>query len=295
MLEPLRLTGHVRDLAGSLQVRRILPALARRAVGPFVFFDHFGPVTLRPETDSDIGVHPHIGLATVSYLFEGSILHRDSLGSEQLITPGAINWMTAGRGIVHSERTPESDRGKERRLHGLQLWVALPPALETMAPSFQHVPAADLPTLTLANGVQIRVLVGDALDHSSPVRTASQTLYLDVLLPAGTAWALPPLAAEMAVYSPDDDFFIDGLPVPKQEMVVLQPSQGTVLGAGPLGTRLVVIGGAPLERPVRMWWNFVASDQALIAEAARRWNEDGFEPIPGETDRLIAPPWPGHI
>lgn len=296
MTELLHWPGRPSDLAGALQVRRVLPAAARRAVGPFVFFDHFGPVTLSPAVDSDIGPHPHIGLATVTYLFEGSFLHRDSLGSVQPITPGAINWMTAGRGVVHSERTPDAERGLPRRLHGLQLWVVLPPALETMEPAFQHVAAADLPTLVRDGGVQVRVLVGEAFGLRSPVQTSSPTLYLDVQLPAGAAWALPPLATEMAVYSPEHPLVIDGQPVPAQEMVLLPDvagATGAVLQAGPAGARLVVIGGAPLEQPVRMWWNFVATDRARIAEAVQRWADGGFAAIPGESDRIAAPPWRG--
>lgn len=293
MTELLRLPGSLSDLAGGLQVRRVLPAAQRRAVGPFVFFDHFGPVTLQPEIDSDIGGHPHIGLATVTYLFEGSFLHRDSLGTVQSITPGAINWMTAGRGIVHSERVTDEERGKERRLHGLQLWVALPPALETMEPSFQHVPAADIPLLVQAGGVGVRVLVGEAFGQLGPVRTASPTLYLDVHLPAEAEWELPSLAAEMAIYSPEHPLLFNGQPIAAQEMTVLPAASGGTLRTGPQGARLVVIGGEPLEQPVRMWWNFVATDRARIAEAAQRWTNDGFAPIPGETDRVAAPPWRG--
>lgn len=293
MTEILRLTGRLSDLAGGLKVRRVLPAAARRSVGPFVFFDHFGPVTLPPETDSDVGAHPHIGLATVSYLFEGSLLHRDSLGTVQTITPGAINWMTAGRGIVHSERVTDDERGKARRLHGLQLWVALPPALEETDPSFQHVAAADLPTLAPCDGVHVRVLVGEALGLRSPVRAASPTLYLDVQLSPDRTWVLPPLAAEMALYSPQLPLEVNGQSVAAQEMAVLPVNSGAQLQSGPQGARLVVIGGAPLEQPVRMWWNFVATNRDRLANAAQRWAEDGFAPIAGDTDRVAAPKWPG--
>jgi redox-sensitive bicupin YhaK (pirin superfamily) len=293
MSEVLRLNGRVSELADGLTVRRVLPSAARRAVGPFVFFDHFGPVTLPPETDSDVGGHPHIGLATVSYLFEGSLLHRDSLGTVQTIAPGAINWMTAGRGIVHSERVTDEERGKPRRLHGLQLWVALPPALETCDPSFQHVPAADLPMLVQNEGVHIRVLVGEALGVRSPVRTASPTLYLDVQLATHSEWTLPPLAEEMAIYSPERSLHVNDEVLAAQQMAVLPNHSSATLRAGPQGARLVVIGGAPLAQPVRMWWNFVASDRERIAEAARRWTDGGFAPIPGETDRIAAPPWRG--
>lgn len=291
MSEILRLGGRVIELADGLEVRRVLPVAARRAVGPFVFFDHFGPVTLQPETDCDVGAHPHIGLATVSYLFEGSLMHRDSLGTVQKITPGAINWMTAGRGIVHSERVTNEERGKPRRLHGLQLWVALPPALELTEPSFQHVPAADVSAQVQRNGVQVRVLVGEAFGTRSPVQPASPTLYLDVQLPPQTEWELPALAAEMAVYSPEHDFYLNGEGVAAQEMAVLPADAVARLRAGALGARHIVIGGAPLEQPVRMWWNFVSTDRARIADAAQRWEEDRFEAIPGEVQRVAAPKW----
>jgi hypothetical protein len=291
MTELLRLSGRVSELADGLTVRRVLPAASRRSVGPFVFFDHFGPITLKPELDSDVGAHPHIGLATVSYLFEGSLLHRDSLGSVQTITPGAINWMTAGRGIVHSERVTDEERGQPRRLHGLQLWVALPPAQETCEPAFQHVSAADLPALALGNGVRVRVLVGEAFAAVSPVRAASPTLCLDVQIPPATQWVLPPLAVEMALYSPQLSFEIDGQTIAAQEMAVLAAGSGAVLHAGAQGARLVVIGGAALERPVRMWWNYVASDRERIAHAAKRWEEGDFASIPGEADRVKGPKW----
>jgi redox-sensitive bicupin YhaK (pirin superfamily) len=293
MTDLLRLGGRVSELADGLTVWRALPAAGRRSVGPFVFFDHFGPVTFKPETDSDVGAHPHIGLATVSYLFEGSLLHRDSLGTVQTITPGAINWMTAGRGIVHSERTLDEERGESRRLHGLQLWVALPLELQACEPSFQHVPAAELPALELDRGVQVRVLVGEAFGALSPVRAASPTLYLDVQIAPGSQWVLPALASEMALYSPQLSFVLDGQTIESQEMAVLPRGSGAVLHAGAQGARLVVIGGAPLAQPVRMWWNFVATDRERIAHAAKRWEHGDFESIPGETDRVQGPKWVG--
>ncbi|MCW5634467.1 MAG: pirin family protein [Rubrivivax sp.] len=310
----LRLTGHTTDLAAGLTVRRLLPAAARRAVGPFVFFDHFGPVTLPAEADSDVGAHPHIGLATVTWLFEGRLMHRDSLGTVQAIAPGEVNWMTAGHGIVHSERTPPEERGRARRLHGLQLWVALPPALEATDPAFQHVGAADLPPVMPATGVRLRVLVGTAFGATSPVRPASPTLYLDVRLDAGVTFTLPPLAPEMAIYAPLDALRIDGETLPPRTMAVAaagaelriapdptsaanpEGAEGTAAETGSgdgTGAHFVVIGGAPIEQPVRMWWNFVATDRERIAAAAARWQADAFPRIPGETTRVAAPPWRG--
>lgn len=293
----VRLHGRDTTLAGALTVRRVLPAAAKRSVGPFIFFDHFGPVTLPPEVDTDVGGHPHIGLATVSYLFEGGFLHRDSLGTVQTIAPGAINWMVAGRGVVHSERVPEAERGHPRRLHGLQLWVALPPELAQCEPSFQHAAAADLPHVSLDAGeagrVSVRVLVGEAFGVRSPVRTASPTLYLDITLPPGASWTLPPLAEEQAIFSPEDAVTVAGEALAPREMAVLPAGEAVNLQAGPAGARLVLIGGQPLAQPVRMWWNFVATDPALIEQAAAEWAAGGFDPIPGETDRIPAPPWRG--
>jgi hypothetical protein len=305
----LLLTGHTTDLAAGLTVRRLLPAAAKRAVGPFVFFDHFGPVALPADADSNVGAHPHIGLATVTWLFEGRLMHRDSLGTVQAIAPGEVNWMTAGHGIVHSERTPPEERGRARRLHGLQLWVALPPALEATDPAFQHVCAAELPPVMPATGVQVRVLVGSAFGATSPVRPATPTLYLDVRLDRGTTLTLPPLAAEMAIYAPDAALRVDGEVLPARTMAVAAAGRGmriapaaagATVGAGETGdggardgAHFVVIGGAPLEQPVRMWWNFVASDRERIAAAAARWQADAFPRIPGETGRVPAPPWRG--
>jgi len=290
-----QLTGHVTELAAGLRVRRLLPAAARRSVGPFVFFDHFGPVTLPEGADSDVGPHPHIGLATVTYLFEGGFLHRDSLGTVQAISPGAINWMTAGRGIVHSERTPDDERGRARRLHGLQLWVALPPALEQTEPAFQHVAASEIPLVAPSAGATVRVLVGQAYGEASPVRPASPTLYLDVQLDAGAALVLPALALapELAVYAPTTALGVNGQTLPAATMGVPAAATALRLEAGTGGARFVVIGGTPLERPVRMWWNYVASDRERIAGAAALWEAGGFPAIPGESTRVVAPPWRG--
>ena len=292
----LQLTGHVTELAAGLRVRRLLPAAARRSVGPFVFFDHFGPVTLLAGADSDVGPHPHIGLATVTYLFEGGFLHRDSLGTVQPISPGAVNWMTAGRGIVHSERAPDDEprrAGLPRRLHGLQLWVALPPALEQTEPGFQHVAAPEIPLVAPCGGATVRVLVGEAYGEVSPVRPASPTLYLDVQLDAGATLALPALAPELALYAPTDALRVNGQDLPAATMAVPGGGAPLQVEAGTQGARLVVIGGAPLERPVRMWWNFVASERERIAEAAALWEAGGFPAIAGESTRVAAPPWRG--
>jgi hypothetical protein len=269
----------------------VLPAAQQRAVGPFVFFDHFGPITAQPSDNHDVRAHPHIGLATVTCLFEGAMMHRDSTGAVQRIEPGAINWMTAGRGIVHSERTPDDLRGRERRSHGLQLWCALPAADEEIAPSFSHTPAAAIPELRLA-GSTMRVLIGSAFDLTSPVATGSPTLYLDFALDAGARIELPAgLARERALYGvAPTGFTLDGSEVPPRTMVVLEPGRRAHLGAAQ-ATRVVLVGGEPLG--VRyLWWNFVASRKERIVQAAEAWAGQPnatFPQVPGEREFIALP------
>ncbi len=287
----LQLAGHEKDLGGGFVVRRLLPAARCRSVGPFVFFDHFGPVTERPGTDHDVRPHPHIGLATVTYLFEGAMMHRDSLGTEQLIEPGAINWMTAGRGIVHSERRPAHLRDAAFTNHGLQLWVALPQALQEAPPAFAHTPAKDIPEVSLGEGADpacVRVLVGEAFGVRSPVVPASPTVYLDIRLPAGRALALPALAPQLAVYPVEGEVRLDGQSWPVGRMAVLGAGEGVRLEAG-THARLAVVGGEPLDGPRHMWWNFVHSDPDRIRQAAQDWEAGGFERVPGETESIPLP------
>lgn len=284
----LQISGHTKDLGGGFMVRRLLPAAQRRSVGPFIFFDHFGPATERPEDNHDVRPHPHIGLATVTYLFEGAMTHRDSLGSEQLIEPGAINWMTAGRGIAHSERRPDSLRASTYVNHGLQLWAALPLAFEETEPSFTHTPAAAIAEAGMGDAT-VRVLIGEAFGLRSPVATVMPTLYLDVRLNEGGALALPSLADEMAVYAVQGALAIDGVPVPTQTMVVLPPGTQTRIAAQEAGARLVVVGGAALDAPRHIWWNFVSSRKERIDQAAADWEAGRFAPVPGETEFIPLP------
>ena len=280
------LAGHQKDLGGGFLVRRLLPAAARRSVGPFIFFDHFGPSREEPGVNHDVRPHPHIGLATVTYLFEGAMLHQDSIGSHQLIEPGAIIWMTAGRGIVHSERRPESLRDTTYVNHGLQLWVALPREAEEAEPSFEHTPAAAIPELQLG-GATVRVLVGEAFGQRSPVHTLAPTLYLDIQLPAGDRFELPPLAPEMALYVVQGELLLDEHAVPTQQMVVLG-SESVSLSASAV-TRVVVIGGAPLDGPRHIWWNFVSSRRERIAQAADDWQAQRLGQVPGESEFIPLP------
>jgi redox-sensitive bicupin YhaK (pirin superfamily) len=289
-----RLDARVSDLADGLVVRRVLPQRVRRAIGPFVFFDHFGPVEVAAGA-GDVGPHPHIGLATVTYTFEGGFVHRDSLGTEIEITPGAVNWMSAGRGVVHSERAPRGADGRAaaRRLHGLQLWVALPRELADSEPSFQHVPKEQIPTVAVG-GAHVRVLVGEALGVRSPVHAASPTLYLDVELESQASFAAGALAQEVAIYAPNDALLVNGEELAPTTMAVLDA--GDVVGAPQRAdrARFVVIGGATIE-PVRMWWNFVARDTAAIEAAARRWESGGFQAVPGESERVAMPPFTARL
>jgi len=281
----LTLAPNRRDLGGGFTVRRVLPAAARQAVGPFLFFDHFGPIEAAPDDNHDVRPHPHIGLATVTYLFEGAMMHRDSTGVVQRIEPGAVNWMTAGRGIVHSERTPEDLRGKPRRSHGLQLWVALPEADEGIAPAFQHVPAADIPALEVG-GARLRVLVGSAFGATSPVAVRSPTLYLDIALSAGDALPLPP-AEERALYVVEGAATLDGQPLAPERMVVLQPGEEPLLAAEG-EARVVLVGGAPLGHR-HLWWNFVSSRKERLVQAADDWAAGRFPAVPGETEFIPLP------
>ena len=284
------LKPHTKDLGGGFVVRRTLPAVQVRSVGPFIFFDHFGPITARPEDNHDVRPHPHIGLATVTYLFAGAMMHRDSTGVTQRIEPGAINWMTAGRGVVHSERTPDDLRGVERRSHGLQLWAALPADREEDAPSFSHTPAADVPTGE-RDGVPLRVMMGEAFGLRSPVPTASPTLYVDFALPAGARITVPDAAEERALYGVDAGFQLDGVDVPPQTMVLVPAGQTPVLAA-PQAARVVLVGGSPLGHRF-MWWNFVSSRKERIAQAVDDWAAQRMGHVEGETEFIPAPEFRG--
>jgi len=282
---------HDRDLGGGFMVRRLLPAAEQRAVGPFVFFDHFGPSLETPDTLHDVRPHPHIGLATVTYLFEGAIHHRDSIGSDQVITPGAVNWMSAGRGIVHSERRPASHQHDSYTNHGLQLWVALPQAEEEGDPFFHHTPAADIATLAPAPGVAVRVLVGHAFGTASPVPARGEVLYLDVALAAGARWELPALAEELGIYALDAEIRVEGQTLAPRNMAVLGAGRGALLEAD-APARLVVVGGARLDAPRFLWWNFVSSRKERIVQAARDWQAQAMGHVAGDTEFIPLPDRP---
>ncbi len=278
--------GRMRDLGG-FSVARLLPSAAIRHVGPIVFFDLMGPATLAPGQGIDVRPHPHIGLATVTYLFAGEIVHRDSLGFVQPIEPGAINWMTAGRGIAHSERTGASLREAGSSLHGLQLWVALPQAHEETAPDFRHHPAATLPAVDV-DGVHLRILVGSAYGVVSPVQTLSPLIYVEARLPEGTDLALPAEPAERAAFVVSGSVRCDDRSVAAARMIVFAPGSMPVLHAES-DTRLMLLGGAPLDGARHLWWNFVSSSPERIERAKRDWAEGRFAPVPGETEFIPLP------
>ena len=287
----LVLMPHAKDLGGGFTVRRLLPSAACRSVGPFVFFDHFGPITAGPADNHDVRPHPHIGLATVTYLFEGALQHRDSTGISQRIEAGAINWMTAGSGIVHSERTPADLRAVARRSHGLQMWLALPLADEEMAPTFAHTPAADIPLLEVG-GATLRVLVGRAFAAVSPVVVRSPTLLLDIELNAADALPLEaPPGQERALYVVAGDVQLDGVSQPANTMLLLAEGEEPLLSAE-APSRVVLIGGAALG-PRYLFWNFVSSRAARLDQAADDWQAGRFASVPGETEFIPLPVRPG--
>lgn len=282
--------GHDKDLGGGFIVRRYLPSAAKQAVGPFIFFDHFGPIDVAPGSDHDVRPHPHIGLATVTYLFEGAMDHRDSLGTFQRIEPGAINLMTAGKGIVHSERTPSDLKDKAHRTHGLQLWVALPKEFEECEPCFAHTPAVEIPSFQV-DGARVRVLIGSAFGKTSPVKTYSQTLYLDVLLQDGQQIGLAGLPEEAAIYPVSGDLEVDGIPLPPHTMALLDTRTSQRVQARG-NAQFVVIGGAALDGHRSLFWNFVSSRKERVIQAGQDWEADRFPHVPGETERIPLPKRP---
>jgi redox-sensitive bicupin YhaK (pirin superfamily) len=277
-----------KDLGG-FSVRRALPSVQRRLVGPFVFLDHMGPATFHAGEGLDVRPHPHIGLATVTYVTEGAILHRDTLGSTQSIVPGDVNWMVAGRGIAHSERSDATERQIERRMAGLQSWVALPRAHEEAAPGFFHHPAATLPHLT-DTGVSAVVVAGTAYGATAPVQVFSPTLYADLTLQPGVAAPLPQEHAERAVYVLAGEVTVAGDSFGAHKLLVFRPGDAITLRAGPQGARLLLVGGEPLEGPRHLWWNFVSSDPARIEQAKDDWRAGRFGVVPGDEREFIPLP-----
>ena len=282
----LILNPHARDLGG-FTVQRLLPAFPTKMIGPFIFFDHFGPIAFAPGEGADVRPHPHIGLATVTYLFEGEMIHRDSLGSVQTIEPGAVNWMTAGRGIVHSERTPPETRVRAHRMHGVQTWVALPKDREMAEPSFSHQPKATLPEI-VRPGVTMRLLAGTAFGEQAPTPIFSPMFYVAVEMEPGAAIELSPEHEQRGVYAVDREVLVAGEALPAPHCAVLA-EDATVRLEATTGARVMLFGGAGMDGDRKIWWNFVASSRALIDAASERWREQRFPPIPGETEFIPLP------
>lgn len=278
--------GRAVELAG-MPVRRVLPTRARRMVGPFVFLDHMGPVEFPAGHGLDVAPHPHIGLSTVTYLFEGEIFHRDSLGTALPIRPGAVNWMTAGRGIVHSERTPPELRAAPHALNGIQLWVALPEADEAMEPSFVHHPASDFPPVSLG-GAELRVLAGEAYGVTSPVAVRSPMFYVDAILAPGGHLPMPDDYEERSVYVASGEIACGEGRFGVGTMLVFARGEHAAI-TSERGARVMLLGGAPLG-PRHITWNFVSSQKETIERAVRDWREDRFPRVPGdELERVPMP------
>ena len=269
---------------GNVSVARFIPVAQRRHVGPFVFLDHMGPVSFAPGQGFDVAPHPHIGLSTVTYLFAGEVLHRDSLGSAQRIEPGAINLMTAGRGVVHSERSEPAFRARGGTVHGAQLWLGLPRENEDDAPSFVHQPAESFPDVPIPRG-QLRVLMGEAHGARSPLRHPAEPLFLDVQLEAGASLELP-LAPERALCVIEGDLAVETHRAQENQLLVFNPSVPVVVTANQ-HSRLLVIGGAPLDGPRFIDWNFVSSSKEKIEQAKRDWRERKFPRVPGDELEFI--------
>jgi redox-sensitive bicupin YhaK (pirin superfamily) len=275
-----------RDLGGFV-VRRVLPAQGHQMVGPFIFFDHLGPTQFPPGHGIDVRPHPHIALATVTYLFAGSLEHRDSLGNVREIRPGDVNWMTAGSGIAHSERTPHVARDAGEQIHGIQSWVALPDGHEDVEPSFTHYPAAVLPQRAFG-GVALSVIAGEAFGLRSPVLSLWPTLYVHARFAQDTVLEMPPEHEERAVYVVSGELEVGGSRIIEGQLAVLEPGAlARMRAAGE--TSAMLLGGMRFPTPRYIWWNFVASSQERIARAKERWERRQFAAVPGETEFIPLP------
>jgi redox-sensitive bicupin YhaK (pirin superfamily) len=281
------LEGRRRDLGG-FSVQRVLPSSSHKMVGPFIFFDHFGPTVFPPGDGINVRPHPHINLATVSYLFEGEMVHRDSLGSHQIIAPGAVNWMTAGRGIVHSERSDPGRRASGGPMHGIQLWVALPRADEEVAPEFHHHAADSLPRPPMS-GVDLRLIAGSAWGLSSPVKVFSPLFYADAAMRAGRSVVLPGEHEQRAAYVATGQVRVGGRSFGPGQMVIFQPAVRVSVQAE-VESRVLLLGGAPLDGDRHLFWNFVSSRPERIEEAKQAWKEGRFPKVPGDDQEFIPLP-----
>jgi redox-sensitive bicupin YhaK (pirin superfamily) len=278
-----------RDIGG-FEVRRALPSIQRRMVGPFVFFDHMGPANFAAGSGLDVRPHPHIGLATITYLFAGEILHRDTLGSVQPIRPGDVNWMTAGRGIAHSERTGPALRASGSTLAGIQSWIALPKRHEETAPEFIHYPRADLPVRE-GEGIALRLIAGAGFGLRAPVSVFSDMFYADAVLDAGARFTLQPEYEERAIYVAMGRIEIAGQGFDAGQLLVFRPGDAIDLRAE-ADSRVLLLGGEPMDGPRHMWWNFVSSSKDRIEQAKEDWRAGRFGSVPGDAEFIPLPEEP---
>lgn len=277
----------VHDLGG-FEVRRAVPAMQARSVGPFVFVDHMGPAVFEPGRGVDVRPHPHIGLATVTFLWAGALRHRDTLGSQQDIAPGDVNWMTAGRGIAHSERTPPDPRANGHALHGMQTWVALPKPHEETAPAFHHHPAASLPDRT-HRGARLRIVAGRGFGMESPVRVFADTFNVALDLDAEAELELPADAVERSLYVLEGQAQLEGADIPARHLVLLGRGTTPRLRAR-TPVKAMLMGGEPLDAPRHVWWNFVSSSRERIEQARQDWLAGRFGLVPGDEQEFIPLP-----
>jgi redox-sensitive bicupin YhaK (pirin superfamily) len=276
-----------RDL-GNFEVRRALPSAQRQMVGPFIFFDQMGPVMMQSGQGVDVRPHPHIGLSTVTWLFDGMIYHRDSLGSSQAIAPGELNWMTAGKGIVHSERTPEPELSRTRKVFGIQSWVALPKKHEETTPGFEHVAMEALPVI-IDRGREVRVIAGNMFGATSPVKIHSDLFYADVKLVAGSSLPLPVEHEERGIYVADGSIQIAGQIFEAGRLLVFRPKDHIIVNAQ-TDARFMMLGGEPMDGPRHIWWNFVSSSKERIDMAKEEWKRGRFDIVPGDEKDFIPLP-----
>jgi redox-sensitive bicupin YhaK (pirin superfamily) len=281
-----RIVPRARDLGG-FEVRRVLPSASRMMVGPFIFWDQMGLARFTPGTGIDVRPHPHIGLATVTYLFRGEIMHRDSLGTVIPIRPGEMNLMNAGRGIVHSERTPPESRARGHELFGIQAWVALPRTHEESDPTFRHFASAELPLLS-DGGLNVRLIVGEMAGRRSPVELPMATLYADVELSAGASLPLDALYPERAIYTVEGEIEMGGERIGPGQMLVLREGVPVVIRAV-TEARLMLLGGESADGPRHIWWNFVSSSRERMEQAKADWKAGRFPAVPEETEFIPLP------
>ena len=274
---------------GGMDVRRALPSKERQMVGPFIFFDEMGPAKFLTNRGIDVKPHPHINLATLTYLFDGEIVHRDNLGTEQVIAPGAVNWMRAGRGIVHSERTSQERRRSEHSLFGLQTWVALPEDVEESEPVFKHHGAEELP-LVEEEGLRARVVAGELFGASSPLQTASPTLHAELSMETGTRAMVRPEFTERAIYTLEGKMRIGDCAFPRHQLVILRPGASVEIEGLSQDAHCMIFGGEPMEGPRYIWWNFVSSRLDRIEQAKEEWARGEFETVPGDEEEFIPLP-----